>query len=68
MSKAVTLFNNAFAAKILWMRTAINALTMVADRSPDGITCMSTSGLQIGHQALIGSVTDNYVRSGSQDC
>jgi len=59
VSKAVTLFNNAFAAKILWMGTAINALKMVADRSPDGITCRSTSGLQIGHQALTGLATDN---------
>jgi hypothetical protein len=59
MSKAVTLFNKAIAAKILWMRRAINTLMIVADISPDGITCMSTSGLQIGHQALTGIVTDN---------
>jgi hypothetical protein len=54
VSKAVTLINNAIAAKILWMRRAINALKMVADRSPDGIMCMSTSGLHIGRLTLRG--------------
>jgi hypothetical protein len=34
---------------------------MMADISPDGIMCMSTCGLQIGHLTLRGLVTDNTV-------
>jgi len=45
VSKAVTLFNNAIAAKILWMRRAINALntfTAIIDLSRFNNSCLKS--------------------------
>jgi len=42
VSKRVILFNDMITAGILWMRTKPNALKMVADGSPSGITCKTT--------------------------
>jgi hypothetical protein len=33
------LFNDVIAADISWMRRKLSACKMVADRSPDNITC-----------------------------
>ena len=40
----ITLFNDMTVVEILWIRTKLNALKMVVDRSPNGIKCKNTGG------------------------
>ena len=51
MSKSITLFKDWIAAEISYTTRTLNVLKMVADRSPDGMKCKSTSGQQLGHTA-----------------
>jgi len=43
------LFSDVVAADISWMRRKLNALKMVANSSPDSVTCKGTSDIQFSH-------------------
>lgn len=44
MSKSITLFRDGVAAAVSYVRSMLNALKMVADKSPDGMKCKSAGG------------------------
>jgi hypothetical protein len=45
----VTPFREVIAAEMSWSRRKLHALKMMADLSPDNITCKITGSRQIGH-------------------